>query len=204
MHHGVQAAEAARERELEAAEEAQLAAEQQRLRQRWRAEHAAEAARTAEAALEPGTTRPGPQARMSGVRYSSHARHIQTHSVTWLFRPHVASCCPTCVSHLIAWLHENSKKMHLLPCRSALQVRAWRHVSSHTPAAGRMPAAQPLLPRWRPMGTRALVQHRCVPLARPVHPAAGALQQGQGAVAARRPATRAAGGSGTRRRLLAE
>lgn len=65
MHQEVQAAEAARERELEAAEEARLAAEQQRLRQCWRAEHAAEAARTAEAGLKPGKTRPGPQARMS-------------------------------------------------------------------------------------------------------------------------------------------
>ena len=73
---GVQAAEAAHERELEAAEEARLAAEQQRLRLRWRAEQAAEAARAAEAGLKPGKARQDPHARMSHVVFLSHRVRI--------------------------------------------------------------------------------------------------------------------------------
>lgn len=101
MHPGVQAAEAARERELEAAEEARLAAEQQRLRLRWRAEQAAEAARTAEAGLNPGKTRPGPQARTSPIVNLLGARPVQQHGVTDLYVSAAQYvCCLDTAAHL--------------------------------------------------------------------------------------------------------
>ena len=46
-----------------------MAGEQQRLRARWRAEHAAETTRAAEAGLSSGQARLGPQARMTILEF---------------------------------------------------------------------------------------------------------------------------------------
>ena len=102
MHGGVQATEAARERALEAAEEARLAAEQQRLRLRWRAEQAAEAVRTAEAGLKPGKARPGPQARTRPVVFLSYLVRVlfHLHGVTDLYVSAAHHVCPKTLAHL--------------------------------------------------------------------------------------------------------